>query len=911
MKKTISYMAAGLLLLSAVSCVDENIVNEHDGLRISGGVATESRTTFVQDGEWTHTHWVADDGIGLYTDDQSNLSYKAISSGAYSEFVEAGSATLTPVEGKKVRAYYPYSNKASGNSVPLPYTTGQSSASPAAAFLYSEATIANNSLHFHFKHVFSYLKLTINSQMFVDNLPDGCKLSGGGFYVKSEEAISVNNASFDMSTQKITHNDTSSDNTLLFYFFDDMNLNQSSTYTYLIPILPQTGSSPVQVWLYYPKTDGKGGMILRILEKNTPPEGFLAGNVYALDFTGGESANIPESQALTDFYNSTNGNQWGTNTNWLSSNPVSDWYGINNSYPEYDYVVTMELAGNNLTGTLPESFAALMNTASWLDISQNGISGTIPDAVKDHYRWNSLGWLIVPQDPRIGGGFDLTESKLYMPSTSTTDLLNKQGSTMKSIFSQNKLTQVMCYNAPSTVADVMNQFNADLVNQHLDYQSKGLATVIFTAAENGADVSTLTDGIKEKYGNIEGINWMYGTPEMSVYYNFVYIYDTNGQLVHIAPYHSMKDNTEVAKKHDEFLRSVLGEPVEHEEFSFNFYTSSDYSKDGDVFTIQTATEGNGIDIVFIGEGFVDTDMADGGLYEKQMKAAADKLFELEPYKTFRNRFNLYGVKVVSPTAEFTTGAEKRLNEDDKVAFELASKYDPNLAEDARMMVIVVYNASSSVGRSYCNMYSSGDFVTYVMSGIDNTLIHEACGHGIAKLADEYVEGGYENVTLPEDEIKSLDTFFTLDWGWFANVDYNGTKSTVRWSRFLNDSRYANDGLGIYEGAYTYGKGAYRPTDNSMMRHNIGWFNAPSREAIYKAIMTLSEGESWTYNYEDFVSYDTKNLSTTSSTSRSAVKPLTQKEILEFRESHRKPVLRKGSWRDAVRKQGSSITVPLR
>ena len=45
----------------------------------------------------------------------------------------------------------------------------------------------------------------------------------------------------------------------------------------------------------------------------------------------------------------------------------------------------------------------------------------------------------------------------------------------------------------------------------------------------------------------------------------------------------------------------------------------------------------------------------------------------------------------------------------------------------------------------------------------------------------------------------------------------------------------------------------------MMRYNISWFNAPSREAIYKAVMTLSEGESWTYDYEEFVAFDSKNI----------------------------------------------------
>ena len=33
------------------------------------------------------------------------------------------------------------------------------------------------------------------------------------------------------------------------------------------------------------------------------------------------------------------------------------------------------------------------------------------------------------------------------------------------------------------------------------------------------------------------------------------------------------------------------------------------------------------------------------------------------------------------------------------------------------------------------------------------------------------------------------------------------------------------------------------------------FNAPSREAIYKRAMKLAYGDSWTYDYEEFVKFD--------------------------------------------------------
>ena len=40
-----------------------------------------------------------------------------------------------------------------------------------------------------------------------------------------------------------------------------------------------------------------------------------------------------------------------------------------------------------------------------------------------------------------------------------------------------------------------------------------------------------------------------------------------------------------------------------------------------------------------------------------------------------------------------------------------------------------------------------------------------------------------------------------------------------------------------------------------MKGNSDEFNAPSREAIWKRVMSLSNGPGWTPDYEAFVEYD--------------------------------------------------------
>lgn len=905
MRKTIFTLAAGcFLLLGATSCTDESLVEVHNGLAISGNISTESRVALVDAGSVTQTQWEVNDAIGLYTSTQRNISYKATGKGKTTDFVQAGNTVLESEEGKKVRAYYPYSNTVQGSEVPLPFTIAQYSERETPAFLYSEATIKNNRIDFTFRHVLSYLKITVSTQQYRDNLLNGCTLNGGGIFITSDEAISVQNASINIETMAITHKNT--DNKRVFYYAEDLNVRENKDITYLIPILPQKESTNVAVHLFYPQSGNTNYInYITLVSKKAPQGGFKAGYVYEFDTVDRSK----QQQALSEFYKATGGANWSDNDNWLSNKPLDEWFGLNSNTTGLGYVQSIELSYNNLRGTLPSSFAKLMDNAMWLDISNNYLSGEIPNSVKNHDKWNYLGWSIVPQETRQGGGFNLSESNLYAPDDVKYDLLTNSRKSLSNIFAENKLTQVIIYNNP-TINNVMGGFSSDRVNHYLDYANKGLGTVIYTSAEEGADNEDFINALKDKYGTLKDINWMYGSPSLPYYfYNFAYVFDSQGQLVHLVPYSTMLENESVIRAYDDFLRAELGEPEKHDEFGFDFYTSTDYSRDGEVFVLQRATQGNGLNLVLMGEGFVDKDMGRGGKYEQKMMEATEKLFSLEPYTSLRKRFNVYGVKVVSPTAEFTNGAPKRINENNNIAFQYALNCE-GLNYDDRLMVTVIYNSEDAAGRSYCSSYSDGSFVAYNMGAINNTIIHEVCGHGIAKLDDEYVEGGYETISIPEGIIYNYKNFYwNWDWGWYKNIDYRNDASTINWAHMLADSRYAKEDLGIFEGAATYGKGCYRPSTNSMMRYNISWFNAPSREMIYKAVMTLSEGKDWKYDYKTFVKFDEKNIQ---SYSRSAIVEPAKEEIRKILERHVRPKLLPGTWRDALNSSSAhNVLSPLR
>ena len=179
------------------------------------------------------------------------------------------------------------------------------------------------------------------------------------------------------------------------------------------------------------------------------------------------------------------------------------------------------------------------------------------------------------------------------------------------------------------------------------------------------------------------------------------------------------------------------------------------------------------------------------------------------------------------------------------------------------------------------------------------LHHEAGGHGFPKLADEYA---YEEMgAVPASEIAAAQSLEY--YGWYKNVDFTPDPTQVKWSHFLSDTRYASDGLGVYQGAYTYWSGAYRPTENSIMRYNVGGFNAPSREAIYYRIHKLAYGSAWQYDYEEFVEWDAKNR-VTSSAAYGIPYRLNVPE--NFKPLH-PPVVVNKSWREVMNKEAECPT----
>ena len=629
--------------------------------------------------------------------------------------------------------------------------------------------------------------------------------------------------------------------------------------------------------------------------------------------------------ALREFCDATDYENWGRN-NWWSDAPLWEWEiqhvgtgnrfcGINNNtimggyeptpyWHINDHIVNLNLAGVQqyigVHGTLPESFVVFFDDVDdekgVLDLSSFALYGKIPYNIRHHKNWAKFGRNFIQQIPWLGGGFDMEDINLRIDSVEVEDFINGTISNTYDMLKKNKITWVFFAAGTDGISE-------ELVNKYLDYCEKGLGFIATLRGVPDDEKSRQEIVDQQRSGLPKSIIWTKDFDKADIgFMRSMSLLDREGNLL----WHSensmdgLWDPVCVAQV-DSVLRIYLGEPTEHETYEPSKYESTDYSHDGEVLTLQKATIGKGIDLVFMGDMYVDTLLVDGGQYEKDMHEAMEYFFKIEPYTSLRNRFNVYAVKVVSPNGP--KGSEHKFHFNNDLVFEYAQKV-PNVDMD-NVTVTVINNKKSNIFYSgETGMWESGASIAWIEEGgPSNNICHETGGHGFGKLLDEYVYSGYEENHTQDDANEDFRNWIKTayhDKGWGMNVSATDNPEEVPWAHFLKDERY-KDEVGIYQGAWMWPEELWRPSEHSVMYNSSEylWFNAPSREAIYKRVMQLSEGDDWTYDYEKFVEFDAPireafKQAMAKVRNLESVRQETQKPHIE----RRSPTLYKGSWRDA-------------
>lgn len=292
-------------------------------------------------------------------------------------------------------------------------------------------------------------------------------------------------------------------------------------------------------------------------------------------------------------------------------------------------------------------------------------------------------------------------------------------------------------------------------------------------------------------------------------------------------------------------------------------------------TLQKATKGRkgGINIVLLGDGYNAKDIADGD-YLKHIKQEVEHFFGIEPYKTYRNYFNVYtaiplstesGVGTVNTirynrfSTTFTGGVGLKADYDEIFSYALGA---PTVNKDnlKETLIIIVPNSTDYGG--ICQMWPDGSAIAFCpLSTYDYPLDtrgvvqHEAGGHGFGKLGDEYI---YHNAFIDAcscsccGHVMEFNSAKSL--GWYDNLSLTGKMHNVGWSHLIFDDRYS-DIVDIYEGGYMHNRGVFRSEQNSCMNNDIPYYSTISCESIVKRIKRYA-GE--TFSFEEFVKYDKRD-----------------------------------------------------
>ncbi len=228
-----------------------------------------------------------------------------------------------------------------------------------------------------------------------------------------------------------------------------------------------------------------------------------------------------------------------------------------------------------------------------------------------------------------------------------------------------------------------------------------------------------------------------------------------------------------------------------------------------------------VDLLFVAEGYTKDEM---DKFTKDCNRFAEYLFLLEPYKSRKNDFNIWGVKSISQDSGtdlphqniwkrtaahshfYTFNIDRYMTAPDH-------RVIANISSNAQFDAIyVIVNTKKYGGGGVYNSYglSMADHPTTA-----EVFVHEF-GHSFAGLGDEYYtsEVAYEdfyNLKVEPWE-PNLTTLVNFDSKWKSMINSTTPQPTP------NDLKYKNI-VGLFEGGGYMGKGIFRPSLDCRMKNN--------------------------------------------------------------------------------------------
>jgi hypothetical protein len=231
------------------------------------------------------------------------------------------------------------------------------------------------------------------------------------------------------------------------------------------------------------------------------------------------------------------------------------------------------------------------------------------------------------------------------------------------------------------------------------------------------------------------------------------------------------------------------------------------------------------DLVFIGDGYTAADL---DLYHEHVLSKWAELSAVEPFKSYKDYFNVWQVNVISDQSGVDNDPKGTFRD---TALDMGFYCQGRTPETERLLCLSEAEAEaySSVVPGADQVIAIGNTTKYGGAGgkyatvaggnfyAGQIAVHEL-GHSIGGLADEYFSDAPYIGTEPVE----------------PNVSTRADGS--KWAEYLGQPTPDGGVIGVHEGGKYYKTGIYRPSDNSIMRTLGREYNLVGRNAMIKAFI---------------------------------------------------------------------------
>ena len=628
----------GIFLLLLAGCQQDDLVPSRDqdkslkSVRATTSSVVKSRTSL----SGNSVIWENGDAIGIFSDVSDSIARYDLTgmSGDEAQFESS-----KPVRGNTFYAFYPYAADAmiSGTNVSFRLPAEQSFNFDSFASGVCPMVAQSTTNSFCFLQVCGLVRLNLKGNMNIQSI----SLSGN-----NGEAVaglgSVNIAS-DAPEFRLSGGGQESYGEIVLQGNVTLSPSQTTSFYFVVP--PQVFSKGM-TFKITGTVNGQQQTLTKATERS-----ITVGRSVITSFSAVDTNDLLEQDEMTErdiliaLYDATNGDAWTNNSNWCSDADLSEWYGV---YTDYQgRVMSIDLSSNNLTGSLPDEIGNLevlwtlnlynneltgeipvsigkltelrnldlsqnqltgglpsemgnmqnlvysylsnnqltgtvpeslgrLTSLEYMNFGKNMLSGDLPQAVTSSSWWQKSGWVCIGQNSP--GGFNFDTFNLYMPDFTATDY---KGNTINStsIVASHKVT---LYYIWASWCPFSEAFHPTVSSIYQRYKNHSLEIIGFCHdGTNNPDALNMIESYNMEWPTLlsnPGVISFTGFPTIMAF-------DENGKLI----FHSSVTSRNLLP---DFLKEILGE-------GDSPYESSDFSEDGKVYTLQKASEGNGINVVLM------------------------------------------------------------------------------------------------------------------------------------------------------------------------------------------------------------------------------------------------------------------------------------------------------------------------